>query len=80
MKKETPKIDYAFHTLLYRASIYARNRYLSRKHRLLIQYYGTLLEHSQEEIRQHILKTQRHALTVRRRKEKAAAERSIISA
>lgn len=68
MKKETPEIDFAFHTLLYRASIYARNRYLMQKHCQLIRYYGELLEYSQKEVKQHILENQRYALAVRRRK------------
>ncbi|WP_371367818.1 hypothetical protein SRRS_16170 [Sporomusa rhizae] len=70
MKKETSEIDFAFHTLLYRASIYARNRYLTQKHRQLIRYYGSLLEYSREEIDQHILENHKYAMAVRRRKEK----------
>lgn len=73
-KTEMFETDYAFHTLLYRASIYARNPYLARKHRLMVQYYGSLLKYSQEKINRHIGEHQRNALAVRRRKEKAGVK------
>ena len=71
MKKKAAELDYALHTLLYRCSLYARNRNLARKYRLLIEQYGAALEYSQEEINRHIQTEQRHVLTVRRRREKA---------
>ena len=76
MTKETPEIDFAFHTLLYRASIYARNRYLAQKYRQLIRYHGLLLEYSREEIDQHILEHHKYAMSVRRRKEKTSMKYS----
>lgn len=65
------ELDYAFHTLLYRCSLYTRNRNLARKYRLLVQQYGTVLNYSQEDIQQQILTQQLHVLAIRRRREKA---------
>ena len=71
MSKKATELDYALHTLLYRCSLYARNRKLARKFRLLLEQYGAVLEYSQEEIHRHIHAEQRHVLAVRRRREKA---------
>ncbi|MDR1701987.1 MAG: hypothetical protein LBR56_04360 [Sporomusaceae bacterium] len=72
------EVDYTLHTLLYKASIYARNIYLARKHRLQIQYYGALLRYSQEEITSHIEKNRRTALNTRRRKQKAKIKYPVV--
>ncbi|HMM21467.1 MAG TPA: hypothetical protein PKA10_12175 [Selenomonadales bacterium] len=71
MKKKAAELDYALNILLYRCSLYARNRNLARKYRLLIEQYGAALEYSQEKINQHVQAEQRHVLAVRRRREKA---------
>ena len=71
MIKQEAEFDYAFHILLYRCSLYARNRNLARKYRLLVEQYGAALEYSQEKIQQRILAEQHRALAVRRRREKS---------
>lgn len=70
MKKKPAELDYALNTLLYRCSLYARNRSLARKYHLLIEQYGAALGYSQEKIQQRILTEQRRVLAVRRRREK----------
>lgn len=77
MKKKPAELDYALHTLLYRCSLYARNQSLSRKYRLLIEQYGAALAYSQEKINRHIQAEQRHALAVRRRRERAGMKYPI---
>ncbi|EGO62014.1 hypothetical protein [Acetonema longum] len=69
MKKKAAELDYALNTLLYRCSLYARNRNLARKYRRLIEQHGATLEYSQKKINRHILAEQRHVLAVRRRRE-----------
>lgn len=64
------EFDYAFHTLMYRCALYARNRHLARKYRLLVKQTGAALAYSQEKIQQHILAEQRRALAVRKRRKR----------
>lgn len=72
MTKKAAKLDYAFHALLYRCSLYARNRNLARKYRLLIEQSGAALAYSREEIDRHIQAEQRHVLAVRRHRKRLA--------
>jgi hypothetical protein len=77
LKKKAAELDYAWHMLLYRCSLYARDRNLARKYRLLIEQYGAALEYSHEEINQHVLAEQRRALAVRKRRERAGMKYPI---
>ncbi|WP_371380410.1 hypothetical protein [Sporomusa aerivorans] len=77
MRKNAAELDYAWHILLYRCSLYARNRNLARKYRLLVEQYGAALAYSQEEINRHIQAEQRRALVVRRRREKTGMKQPV---
>jgi hypothetical protein len=77
LRKNAAELDYALHTLMYRCSLYARNRHLARKYRLLMEQYGAALKYSQEDINRQIQAEQRHVLAVRRRREKAGMKYPI---